>query len=174
MQLIKFRKVLTLIFLLHLFLTGIAHSQDSLLVSEQWKKLKITLERRNDLVSVIRKELGKAGTDIRREADSASIYSQRLSTALNQQVALNQLAIDSLVRLNNNLKSCMGRTFVLLESQPDKVKEKTLPYLAQIEGIENRIHAASRDFNVICLEKGRPECCFQQETGEDRAPQIRF
>lgn len=174
MQLLKYSKALTLKFLFLIIFTGIAHSQDSLLLSEQWKQLKVTLERRSDLVSVMRKELSKSGADIRREADSAVIYSQRLFAALNQQVVLNQPAIDSLVRLNRNLTSSLGRTFVLLEQQPDKIKEKILPYLAQLERVENRIHVAIRHFNVICLETDRPECRFQLEVGEDRAPQVRF
>jgi hypothetical protein len=151
-----------------------ANSQDSLLLSEQWKQLKVNLERRTDLVMVIRKELTKAGAEIRREADSAAIYSNRLFFGLNQQVALNQPAIDSLVRLNRNLKSFLGRTFVVLENESKKIKEKISPLQLQLEGVENRIHLATRAFDLYCMETERPECRFQKGAGEDMAPQIRF
>lgn len=174
MQFIKNSKSLSLSFVFLFSFTLIAKSQDSLLLTEQWKELKVSMERRTDLVMVIRKELTKAGAEIRREADSAAFYSQRLLFALNQQVALNQPAIDSLVRLNRNLNSFLGRIFVALENESNKNKEKVSPLQLHLEGVENRIHLATRAFDMYCLETGRPECRFQQEAGEDRAPQIRF
>jgi hypothetical protein len=170
----KQRKAFCISLSLHFCFALSAFSQDSLLLSDQWKQLKVNLERRSDLIATIRKELAKAGPAIRREADSAAVYSHRLFIALNQQVALGVSAMDSLVWLNRNTNSFLTRTFVLLENESKKNKERVLSLLIHLEGIENRLHMAIRGFDKYCMEAGRPECRFQKETGDDRAPQIRF
>lgn len=166
-------RLFLLIFLFCMTITE-ASGQDSLLRSAQWAGLKESLFKRDDILVSFRKEIRKAGSGLKQEADSVSAYSLRLFRALNQQVLLNKPAIDSLVQLNKQTKNFLGRTFVLLENEPAKIKEKILPLLAILEAVENRIHQATREYDQYCMEAGRPDCRFQQEQGEDRAPQIRF
>lgn len=170
----KYGKPHFLFLILFLFLNMLVHSQDSLLLTDQWTQLKKSIAHRHDLIGLIRIELKKGGTDIRRMADSAAGFSKRLSQAIDQQTLLSESAIDTLVQLNRQITVFLGRSFVLLENEPGKIKEKLMPLLAQLEGTENRIYIAANAYDKQCIQAGRPECRFRRETGEERAPQIKF
>lgn len=173
-QFSKYLKSFCLSLILFIPFNFSAYSQDSLLFSSQWIKLKETMNKRTDLILVIREKLSKSGPEIKRESDSAVAKTRRLDRALIQQVAINQAAIDSVSELYTLTTTSLARTIVLLELEASKTKENILSYLTQLEGVENRIHIAIRDFDRYCLEVGRPDCCFQKATGEESAPRVRF
>ena len=161
-------------------------------VQGKWADLETQYQRRSDLIPNLvntvkgyaahEKETLAAVVQARSEATSVKIDPTNMTA---EQMAQYQQA-------QNGVSSALGKLLVVVEKYPDlKANQNFLELQAQLEGTENRITVARRNFNEAAKEYNtairrfpknilagmfgfEKKAYFEAEQGAEKAPQVEF
>ena len=161
-------------------------------VSTAWSNVENQYQRRADLIPNLvntvkgyaahEKETLAAVVQARSEATSVKIDPTNMTA---EQMAQYQQA-------QNGVSSALGKLLVVVEKYPDlKANQNFLELQAQLEGTENRITVARRNFNEAAKEYNtairrfpknilagmfgfEKKAYFEAEQGAEKAPQVEF
>ncbi|MBQ2043858.1 MAG: LemA family protein [Bacteroidaceae bacterium] len=161
-------------------------------VQGKWADVETQYQRRSDLIPNLvntvkgyaahEKETLAAVVQARSEATSVKIDPTNMTA---EQMAQYQQA-------QNGVSSALGKLLVVVEKYPDlKANQNFLELQAQLEGTENRITVARRNFNEATKEYNtairrfpknilagmfgfEKKAYFEAEQGAEKAPQVEF
>ena len=161
-------------------------------VQDKWADVETQYQRRSDLIPNLvntvkgyaahEKETLAAVVQARSEATSVKIDPTNMTA---EQMAQYQQA-------QNGVSSALGKLLVVVEKYPDlKANQNFLELQAQLEGTENRITVARRNFNEAAKEYNtairrfpknilagmfgfEKKAYFEAEQGAEKAPQVEF
>ncbi|MBQ5742083.1 MAG: LemA family protein [Bacteroidaceae bacterium] len=161
-------------------------------VQGKWADVETQYQRRSDLIPNLvntvkgyaahEKETLAAVVQARSEATSVKIDPTNMTA---EQMAQYQQA-------QNGVSSALGKLLVVVEKYPDlKANQNFLELQAQLEGTENRITVARRNFNEAAKEYNtairkfpknilagmfgfEKKAYFEAEQGAEKAPQVEF
>lgn len=161
-------------------------------VQGKWADVETQYQRRSDLIPNLvntvkgyaahEKETLAAVVQARSEATSVKIDPTNITA---EQMAQYQQA-------QNGVSSALGKLLVVVEKYPDlKANQNFLELQAQLEGTENRITVARRNFNEAAKEYNtairrfpknilagmfgfEKKAYFEAEQGAEKAPQVEF
>lgn len=161
-------------------------------VNTQWAQIENQYQRRADLIpNLVETVKGYAAHE--RETLEGVIEARAKATATNINANdMTQQQLDQFQQSQSQLSSALSRLMVVVEKYPElKANENFRQLQAQLEGTENRITVARKDFNESAqaynvkirrfpanLFAGifgfdqRPY--FAAEQGADKAPQVKF
>jgi len=113
-------------------------------VKVEFSNVDAQLQRRNDLIpNLVETVKGYAKHEEKVFSDIAEARSR----------LLNAKTVEEKSAADNQLTSALGRLLVLTENYPDlKANEQFKTLMVQLEGTENRIAVARRDYNQIVLD----------------------
>lgn len=161
-------------------------------VKSQWGEVQNQYQRRADLIDNLVATV-KGAANFEKETLTAVIEARAKSTAI--QVDPTKLTPETLQKFQasqGQLSQALGRLMVVSERYPElKANQNFLELQAQIEGTENRIAVARRDFNMAVqgyntnvrsfpnnLFAGmfgfQQKGSFAAEAGADKAPKVAF
>ena len=161
-------------------------------IQGKWADVETQYQRRSDLIPNLvntvkgyaahEKETLAAVVQARSEATSVKIDPTNMTA---EQMAQYQQA-------QNGVSSALGKLLVVVEKYPDlKANQNFLELQAQLEGTENRITVARRNFNEAAKEYNtairrfpknilagmfgfEKKAYFEAEQGAEKAPQVEF
>jgi LemA protein len=161
-------------------------------VKSQWGEVQNQYQRRADLIDNLVATV-KGAANFEKETLTAVIEARAKATAI--QVDPTKLTPETLQKFQasqGQLSQALGRLMVVSERYPElKANQNFLELQAQIEGTENRIAVARRDFNMAVqayntnirsfpnnLFAGmfgfQQKGSFAAEAGADKAPKVEF
>ncbi len=157
-----------------LFVYTNTNGQDSLSdVTKNWTKLKIQFEKRADILTKFANELSKSAMADKQnlnELKSASIefihYIDQLNTEDSISLASAQLK-------NKHLNETIMKTLIQVENTKLRTSSIYVNLQAQLEGCENRIALANREYNETCIKYNRKDLMFYSKQ-IDKAPEVHF
>lgn len=169
---------------------GLVGSQEQ--VNTAWAQVENNYQRRADLIpNLVNVVKGYAS----HERETLEGVIQARSRATSTTIDANNMDEAALARFQQSqdaLSSALSRLMVVVEKYPDlKANEQFQTLMAQLEGTENRIATARRDFNEIAktynlevrsfpnsliagITGFRPRPYFTAQAGSDVAPVVDF
>lgn len=159
-------------------------------VNEKWAQVENVYQRRADLIPNIARTAERYA---KHEKSTLEAVIEARSKATQVTLKADELTPDKLVafqKVQGELSSALARLMVVVEKYPD-LKANTLfqEMMTQLEGTENRIAVARKDYNAVAKEyntavqrfptnilanftgfKERPY--FQAEEGAKKAPEV--
>jgi LemA protein len=153
----------SLLFFLFFFIkVHYSMGQDSLeVLTNSWLKLNTQLQRRTDititLVSIISKSK-LADKDISEKLKSTALDLLRFIDPTRHP---DSVVVQVTCQKNTSLTQALSKALVLLlDDSKFKAQEELRNLQTQLEGMENRVAAATRNYNNICVERKRPDLLF--------------
>ncbi len=164
-----------LISVLSILISQSCFGQDTTaLINTSWTNLKTQLQRRTDLISNLTNVLSKSKKVDKVELKNSKTYSIDLFNYIDTLTFKDSLTISLANAKNNQLTQAISRTLVTLEKDIKfKNKNEVSGLLMQLEGCENRIALAKREYNEICKEYQRADLYFGN-IQVDKAPEVKF
>ena len=169
---------------------GLVGSQEQ--VNTAWAQVENNYQRRADLIpNLVNVVKGYAG----HERETLEGVIQARSRATSTTIDANNMDEAALARFQQSqdaLSSALSRLMVVVEKYPElKANEQFQTLMAQLEGTENRIATARRDFNEVAktynlevrsfpnsliagITGFRPRPYFTAQAGSDVAPVVDF
>ena len=169
---------------------GLVGSQEQ--VNTAWAQVENNYQRRADLIpNLVNVVKGYAS----HERETLEGVIQARSRATSTTIDANNMDEAALARFQQSqdaLSSALSRLMVVVEKYPElKANEQFQSLMAQLEGTENRIATASRDFNEVAktynlevrsfpnsliagITGFRPRPYFTAQAGSDVAPVVDF
>jgi LemA protein len=153
-------------------------------VRQQWSNVDVNLERRADLIPNL---VNTVKGYTKHEEQVFSEIAQARSRLINPQASPEEK-----IAANTQLDGALSRLLVITENYPDlKASEQYKNLMTQLEGTENRIAVARRDYNQVVAEyntsRGRfpgvifanlfgfqREQEFKADTGKRENPEVKF
>ncbi|PWT75085.1 MAG: LemA family protein [Bacteroidetes bacterium] len=157
-----------------------------------WGDVQNTYQRRSDLIpNLVNTVKGAANF----EQQTLIQVQEARSKATQVKVDANDLSPEKIAQFQQaqaQVTGALGRLLAVAENYPDlKATQNFRDLQAQLEGTENRINVARRDFNgavndfnantrrfpnnlVAGMFGFRPKGYFQSEPGSERAPEVKF
>lgn len=144
------------------------------LINSSWTNLKTQLQRRTNIISNLAAVLSKSKKVDKVELKNLKTYSIDLFNYVDTLTFKDSLSISLVNTKNNRLTQAVSRTLVALENDIKfKNKNEVSGLLMQLEGCENRIALAKREYNETCKEYQRPDLHFGNNQVE-KAPEVKF
>ncbi|MFC5282501.1 LemA family protein [Pedobacter alpinus] len=161
-------------------------------VKAQWGEVENQYQRRADLIDNLVATV-KGAANFEKETLTQVIEARAKATSI--QVDPNKLTPETLEKFQasqGQLSQALGRLMVVSEQYPElKANQNFLELQAQIEGTENRIAVARKDFNTAVQEYNtnirtfpnnlfsgmfgfQQKGSFAAEAGADKAPKVEF
>lgn len=161
-------------------------------VKAQWGEVENQYQRRSDLIPNLVNSV-KGAANFEKETLTQVIEARAKATSI--QVNPDQLTPENIQKFQasqGQLSQALGRLMVVSERYPElKANQNFLELQAQLEGTENRITVARRDFNQSVQEYNTnirtfpnnlfagmfgfaPKGSFAAEAGADKAPKVEF
>jgi len=153
-------------------------------VRQQWSNVDVNLQRRADLIPNL---VNTVKGYTKHEESVFSEIAQARSRLLNPQATP-----DEKIAANTQMDSALSRLLVITENYPDlKASEQYKNLMTQLEGTENRIGVARRDYNQVVADyntsRGRfpgvilanmfgfqREEEFKADPGKRETPEVKF
>ncbi len=161
-------------------------------VGNQWADVETQYQRRADLVpNLVATVKGYAA----HEQQTLEAVVKARSEATQTHIDAADLTPEKMAayqQAQSNLSGALGRLLLVQEKYPDlKANENFLDLQAQLEGTENRISVARRDFNAVAREYNvairrfpanilaslfgfSAKSYFEAEKGAEKAPEVKF
>ena len=140
-------------------------------VKQNWSNVDVNLQRRADLIpNLVNTVKGYA----KHEEQIFSEIAQARSRLINPQATP-----DEKIAANSQMEGALSRLLVISEAYPDlKANQQFQSLMTQLEGTENRIAVARRDYNVTVTDynvsRGRfPGVIFANMLGFDREQEFK-
>lgn len=117
-------------------------------VEARWADVETQYQRRSDLIpNLVNTVKGYAKHEQQTLEDVVKARSEATSVNLNA-ANMTKEEFDAYVSAQNNVTSALGRLIAIAENYPDlKANQNFLELQAQLEGTENRISVARKEFN---------------------------
>lgn len=161
-------------------------------VGNQWADVETQYQRRADLVpNLVATVKGYAAHE--QQTLEAVVKARSEATQTHIDAAdLTPEKMAAYLQAQSNLSGALGRLLLVQEKYPDlKANENFLDLQAQLEGTENRISVARRDFNAVAREYNiairrfpanilaslfgfSSKSYFEAEKGAEKAPEVKF
>jgi LemA protein len=114
-------------------------------VRQQWSNVDVNLQRRADLIPNL---VNTVKGYTKHEEKVFSEIAQARSRLINPQASAEEK-----IEANSQMDSALSRLLVITENYPDlKASEQYKNLMTQLEGTENRIGVARRDYNQVVAE----------------------
>ncbi len=161
-------------------------------VGNQWADVETQYQRRADLVpNLVATVKGYAA----HEQQTLEAVVKARSEATQTHIDAADLTPEKMAayqKAQSNLSGALGRLLMVQENYPDlKANENFLDLQAQLEGTENRISVARRDFNAVARKYNvairrfpnnifaslfgfSAKTYFEAEKGAEKAPEVKF
>jgi LemA protein len=167
-------KLTVRLFLFLLFISCSCIGQEAKAIDDEWLALKIPLQRRTDIVSKVVNTLSKSKEVDKEELAKAKNLAVELYSHIDTLKTIDNLSISLSYKLHTQLTQALARTLVTLERDP-KFRNSTpvRDLVVQLEGVENRIMVAKRDFNEACKVIKRPDLYFGSNQ-QEKVPEVKF
>lgn len=122
-------------------------------VKSQWSQVENQYQRRSDLIPNLVNVVKGYATHERETLEGViTARSKATSTTINAS-DMDEATLKRFQQSQDALSSALSRLLVVAEKYPDlKANEQFLDLSKQLEGTENRIATARRDFNNVALE----------------------
>lgn len=161
-------------------------------VGNQWADVETQYQRRADLVPNLVATVKGYATH---EQQTLEAVVKARSEATQTHIDAADLTPEKMAayqQAQSNLSGALGRLLLVQEKYPDlKANENFLDLQAQLEGTENRISVARRDFNAVAREYNvairrfpanilasmfgfSAKSYFEAEKGAEKAPEVKF
>lgn len=145
----------------------------SKLLNTSWQTLKTQLSRRTNLSNRLVKILEQT-----KASDTSLVKQLKINTVLLTNLLdlqkMDSSTIDNIHDQNDSLSISISKSLDFLQSDKNFILTAELGDIAmQLEGTENRIYVAIRDFNEICKNNGRQNLYFKKPLGDTEAIEIR-
>ncbi|MDA9555282.1 LemA family protein [Pelobium sp.] len=161
-------------------------------VKAQWGEVENQYQRRSDLIPNLVNTV-KGAANFEKETLTGVIEARAKATSI--QVDPNKLTPENIKKFQDaqgQVSQALGRLMVVSERYPElKANQNFLELQAQLEGTENRITVARRDFNMAVQEYNtnirtfpnnlfsgmfgfQQKGSFAAEAGADKAPKVEF
>lgn len=169
---------------------GLVSSQEN--VEKEWANVETQYQRRADLIPNLVNTVKGYATH---EQQTLNQVVEARSKALQVKLDINDLTEENLKKFQQaqgELSSALSRLIAISESYPDlKANQNFLDLQKQLEGTENRIAVARRNFNEAAQQYNRKirsfptnilagmfgfsrKAYFQAAEGADKAPEVQF
>lgn len=143
-------------------------------INTAWTNLKTQLQRRADIVNNLTSFLSKSTKVDKEQLNNSKVFSIDLFKYVDTLSFIDSLSISLANNKNNRLTQALARTLASLENDTKLRSDSQLQGLfTQLEGSENRIALAKREYNEVCKEYGKTDLLFGPDTVE-KAPEIKF
>ena len=145
-----------------------ASAQDSSgrLVSS-WHKLTTDLQHRVDLAIVLAANIEKSKKPEKDITGPLRTDAIGLSLFIDSSKNLDSITVEAVYHKNNRLAQSISKALVwVMENKKLKSNPELMGLQAQIEGNENRIAVAKRNYNEICVELNRSDLLFDDKPGQ--------
>ena len=161
-------------------------------VQGKWADVETQYQRRSDLIpNLVNTVKGYAA----HEKETLAAVVQARSEATNVKIDPTNMTAEQMAQYQqaqNGVSSALGKLLVVVEKYPDlKANQNFLELQAQLEGTENRITVARRNFNEAAKEYNtairrfpknilagmfgfEKKAYFEAEQGAEKAPQVEF
>lgn len=161
-------------------------------VSNSWSNVETQYQRRADLIpNLVNTVKGYAA----HEKQTLESVVKARSEATQVKVDPENLTAEKMAeyqKAQGNVSAALGRLLMVAENYPElKANENFLNLQAQLEGTENRINVARRDFNNVAKEYNTAirrfpknilaglfgfdkKDYFEAESGAEKAPEVKF
>ena len=168
-------KLITTIFFIILFSVQTSYGQDTTTqINTAWINLKTQLQRRTDIVSNLTSILSKSTKVDKEQLNNSKAFSIDLFKYVDTLNFKDSLSISLANGKNNRLTQALARTLATLENDKKLMSDNQLQgLLMQLEGCENRIALAKREYNDVCKEYGKADLLFGSDMVE-KANEIKF
>lgn len=168
------RLTITLITFFTLLVVEPSLGQDTSKLNTTWQTLKTQLLRRTILSNHLLKILKQSEI-----ADTRLVEKLKTNTVLLRDLLglnrLDSIAITEIHDRNDSLSISISKSFDVLQNDKSVGQTTELGDVAmQLEGTENRIYVAIRDFNEICKSSRRENLYFKKPFGDTEAVEIKF
>ena len=160
--------------LLALLLVQHSFGQDtSKLLNTTWQTLKAQLSRRTNLSNRLAKIL-----EPNEKPDTSIIEQLKANTVLLRDLLdldkIDSITITKIHDRNDSLSISISKGVDVLQTDKSLIPTNEFEDIAiQLEGTENRIYIAIRDFNEICKNNGRYDLYFKKPLGDTEAIEIK-
>jgi LemA protein len=168
-------KLTTTIFFIILLSFQISYGQDTTaLINKEWTNLKTQLQRRTDIISNLTSILSKSTKVDKEQLNNSKVFSIDLFKYVDTLSFKDSLSISLASDKNSRLTQALARTLATLENDKKLRSDNQLQgLLMQLEGCENRVALAKREYNEVCKQYGKTELLFGSDKVE-KAPEVRF
>lgn len=161
-------------------------------VQGKWADVETQYQRRSDLIpNLVNTVKGYAA----HEKETLAAVVQARSEATSVKIDPTNMTAEQMaqyLQAQNGVSSALGKLLVVVEKYPDlKANQNFLELQAQLEGTENRITVARRNFNEAAKEYNtairrfpknilagmfgfEKKAYFEAEQGAEKAPQVEF
>lgn len=167
-------------FLIPLLFSGLfffqnGYGQDTAVhINKAWATLKAQLQRRTDIVSNLVSIMSKSTKVNKEQLSNSKLFAVDLFNYIDTLSLKDSLSISRASEMNSKLTQALARTLASVENDKAfRSNNQFLELLMQLEGSENRIVVARRDYNDICKEYKRKDLLFKSDRF-DEAPKIEF
>ena len=159
-------------------------------VKKSWSNVETNYQRRTDLYSSVVKTV-EASANFEKSTLQAVVEARAKATSINVDIN-DPKSLEAYQQAQGNLQSSFGRLIASFEAYPDlKTTKAFQDFQTQIEGTENRISVARRDFNTSVNEYNRKvrlfpnnifagilgyhqRAFYKADPGSEKAPDINF
>jgi len=161
-------------------------------IAGKWAQVETQYQRRSDLIPNLVNTV-KGYADFEKETLTAVIEARSKATSMQIDPSkLDEASLASFQKAQGAVSSSLSRLLVSVERYPElKANENFRDLQAQLEGTENRIAVARKDFNDAVKEYNayirkfpnnlfsgmfgfEKKAYFQAEEGSDKAPEVKF
>ena len=155
-------KLITTFILLYLFSYQTIYGQDTTAqINKAWTNLKTQLQKRAGIISNLTSILSKSTKVDKEQLNNSKLFSIDLFNYVDTLSFKDSLTISLASMKNNKLTQALAKTLATLENNKKFRSDKQLQgLLMQLEGCENRIALAKRDYNSVCEEYGKTNLLF--------------
>ena len=161
-------------------------------IAGKWAQVETQYQRRSDLIPNLVSTV-KGYADFEKETLTAVIEARSKATSMQIDPSkLDEASLANFQKAQGAVSSSLSRLLVSVERYPElKANENFRDLQAQLEGTENRIAVARKDFNDAVKEYNayirkfpnnlfsgmfgfEKKAYFQAEEGSDKAPEVKF
>ncbi len=166
-------KIVLITFLALLLVLQTFAQDTSNLLNTSWQTLKTQLSRRANLSNRLVKILEQT-----KIADTSSVKQLKTNTVLLKNLLESEIMDSSTVGKihdrNDSLSISISKSLGILQNDKSFIPTTEFQDIVmQLEGTENRIYVAIRDFNEICKNNGQQNLYFKKPLGDTEAIEIR-
>ena len=143
-------------------------------IIKSWAILKTQLQRRTDIVINLTNTLTKSNKVDKKELAKSKKFATDIFKYLDTLKQFDSLSISVTMKKNSKLTKSLTKTIASLENDKKfNIRNDIINHYAQLEGTENRIALARREYNETCKTFNRLDLLFLADQ-ETKAVQVQF
>ena len=144
------------------------------LINTSWASLKTQLQRRSDIVGNLVNVLSKSPVVDKNQLNNSKLFAIEIFKLVDTLIIKDSVSISRVATKNKKLTQALSRALVTLEQDPKyRGSKAVMNILMELEGCENRIAVAKRDYNEACKKYNRTDLLFGSDQ-IDNTPKVIF